>query len=364
MKTEMRPPYRLAASVKCKNIAPISNSSQTMLKKLLFQFAGNFIEKHDRRKIVEKILYSDSFDYSIKNASYVNSWTTLFACDIHPKDPMASQKDIHYVDSIPNQLNDLTTLGSHQHIPTIYVQTTWLTYFSKSVLPKITCLFVLVSGDNDLPVDRHILGEELENILNCPYLVKWFAQNKDVEHPKLQTLPIGINLYNLWMDPLQWGGGFILPAMQELQLKTISENAAAFSDRKPEIFCNWHFSLDRGDRKHCLELINKSICYFQPQPKPVIDTWALQSQYQFVLSPHGAGLDCFRTWEALILGCIPIVKKARMNDVFKDLPIIEVEDWRQLNADFLASAKSALEKKVFNLEKLTMRYWRNQIRQP
>ena len=333
-----------------------------MLKKLLFQFFGNFIKKHDRRKIVEKILCSDSFDYSIKNASYINSWSILFACDIHPKDPIASQKDIDYVDSIPNQLNDLTTQESH--IPTIYIQTIWLSYFSKSVLPKITQPFVLVSGDNDLPVDSHNLGEELEKILNYPYLVKWFAQNKDVEHPKLSTLPIGINLYNLWTDPLQWGGGFILPAMQELQLKTISENAPQFSARKPEIFCNWHFSLDRGDRRHCFEIIDKSVCHFQSAPTPVDQTWALQSQYQFVLSPHGAGLDCFRTWEALILGCIPIVKKARMNEVFKDLPVIEVKDWGQLNAEFLASAKSALEEKVFNLEKLTMRYWRNQIRRP
>ena len=334
-----------------------------MLKKLLFQLFGNLIKRYDRRKIVEKILCSDSFEYSIKNAHYVNSWSILFACDIHPSDPIEGQKNTNYIDSIPTRLNNFCATYPNGSIPTIYVQTTWLAYFSQSVLPKMTYPFVLVSGDNDLPVDKKTLGSELENILNNPCLVKWFSQNKDVEHLKLQTLPIGINLYNLWTDPLQWGGGFILPAMQELELKTIAENAPTLSERKPEIFCNWQFSLDRADRRHCLEVIDKSVCHFQSQPTPVTQTWALQSQYQFVLSPHGAGLDCFRTWEALILGCIPIVKKAKMNDVFSDLPVIEVEDWRQLNTLFLVDARSALEKKTFHLEKLTMRYWRNQLRQ-
>jgi hypothetical protein len=32
--------------------------------------------------------------------------------------------------------------------------------------------------------------------------------------------------------------------------------------------------------------------------------------YAFVASPYGGGPDCHRTWEALILGCIPIVKSS------------------------------------------------------
>ena len=92
------------------------------------------------------------------------------------------------------------------------------------------------------------------------------------------------------------------------------------------------------------------------------DTWELQSQYQFVLSPHGAGLDCHRTWEALLLGCIPIVKKAKMNDLFEDLPFIEVDDWRQINLPFLETAKRQLEGKLVNQEKLLMRYWKKKIK--
>ena len=91
------------------------------------------------------------------------------------------------------------------------------------------------------------------------------------------------------------------------------------------------------------------------------ETWKLQSQYQFVLSPHGAGLDCHRTWEALLLGCIPIVKKAKLNDLFVDLPVITVEDWSEINSAFLKKIAEEIALKNINQEKLFMRYWKAQI---
>ena len=52
-----------------------------------------------------------------------------------------------------------------------------------------------------------------------------------------------------------------------------------------------------------------------------------------------------------------------MNDLFKDLPFIEVEDWGQINQAFLDDAKKQLSLKTFNQEKLLMRYWKKQINQ-
>ena len=91
------------------------------------------------------------------------------------------------------------------------------------------------------------------------------------------------------------------------------------------------------------------------------DTWQLQSQHQFVLSPHGAGFDCHRTWEALLLGCIPIVKKARINDLFIDLPVIEVQDWSEINRSNLDTWLREVRQNPFNREKLTNQYWTAKI---
>jgi hypothetical protein len=92
------------------------------------------------------------------------------------------------------------------------------------------------------------------------------------------------------------------------------------------------------------------------------NTWALQSEYQFVLSPHGAGLDCHRTWEALLLGCIPIVKSANINGLFNELPVISVNEWSEVNSSFLENAMREIESKSINTEKLLMRYWISEIK--
>jgi len=37
------------------------------------------------------------------------------------------------------------------------------------------------------------------------------------------------------------------------------------------------------------------------------DLWLTFSKYKFVLSPHGNGFDCGRTWEIMLLGSIPVI---------------------------------------------------------
>lgn len=332
-----------------------------MLHRPLYRFLGRFLQKNDRRKIATKILMGPDFDYGIRNAELVNSRSILFNCDIHPSNPQSSIANTDYLDSIPSKFEQYF-LKNKNSAASIFVPSDGLSHFSEQILPKIQRNFILVSGDSDLPINNASLGNALQKLLSSPLLLAWYAQNRDTDHPKLHSLPIGINLHNLWANPLQWGGGFILPTLQELQLRTIAKNAPNFLDREQKIFCNWHFSIDRADRRECLEKIDQSICHFQPEPKPMVDTWEMQSQYQFVLSPHGAGLDCHRTWEALLLGCIPIVKTAKINDLFEDLPVIAVNEWEEINQHFLKSAAQEMAQKSHKLEKLTTSYWKSKIK--
>ncbi len=328
----------------------------------MYRLLGQFLKKYDRRKLASKILMSESFDYSIRNANYVNSRSLMFACDIHPKSPQSSTHVATYLTDITSQFNKHSQ-STHGRSPSIYIPSDQIVEFTNLIAPQIDKPFILVTGDSDLSVNRESLGNSLEKLLDNPLIVAWYAQNRDHDHPKLYSLPIGINIHNQWTNPLQWGGGFILPAFQELQLKTIAESAKPLNGRESKIFCNWHFSLDRADRRVLSEVIDQSVCYFQKEPIPMADTWELQSQYQFVLSPHGAGLDCHRTWEALILGCIPIVKVAKLNDLFTDLPAIAVQDWRQITPAFLAENLQLIRNKTINTEKLFMSHWRKKLKQ-
>lgn len=331
-----------------------------MLHRPLYRFLGHVLQRYDRRKIAAKILMADSFNYAITNAQLVNSRSILFSCDIHPQIPESSITNKPYLNSITEQLKRFL-MGGANRVPSIYVPSDGITYFAQYIIPNINTPFILISGDSDLPINLASLGDKLIALLQNHLLLAWYAQNRDFDHPKLHSLPIGINLHNLWSNPLQWGGGFILPTIQELQIQTIAHSASPLIERIPRIFCNWHFSIDRADRRQCYGEIDHSVCYFQPKPLSSAQTWELQSQYQFVLSPHGAGLDCHRTWEAMLLGCIPIVKEAKLNDLFTDLPVVVVRNWGDINAAFLSSALAEISSKYFNLKKLSMAYWRHKV---
>ena len=333
-----------------------------MLHRHLYRLLGHFLQKNDRRKIATKILMGESFDYSIRNASFINSRSILFSCDIHPENPQSSIANTAYLNSIPQKLREFENCSAHNQPTTIYVASDGIPYFVEHILGKINTPFILVTGDSDLPINHLTLGDNLENLLNNPNMLCWFAQNRDITHAKLFSLPIGINIHNLWSNPLEWGGGFILPAMQELQLRTIAQDARKLSLREAKIFCNWHFSIDRADRKQCLEEIDHSLCYFQENPLSMAKSWELQSQFQYVLSPHGAGLDCHRTWEALILGCIPVIKHSSIDDLFIDLPVIIVHDWQEIQPGFFERASGQLDGKKLNFEKLYMQYWKSIIK--
>jgi len=332
-----------------------------MLHRPLYRFLGRFLAKNDRRKIAAKILLESDFNYGIRNAQLVNSRSILFACDVHPENPQSSIANTAYLDSVQAKLSSYLQVHPVA-IPTVFVPSDGLVYFANHILPKLKQAFILVSGDSDLPINTVSLGNTLEKLLASPIILAWHAQNRDFDHPKLHSLPIGINLHNLWSNPLQWGGGYILPTLQELQLQTIAEAAPNFIDREQKIFCNWHFSIDRADRKDCFNQIDKSTCFFQPEPRPMVETWEMQSRFQFVLSPHGAGLDCHRTWEALLLGCVPIIKTAKINDLFEGLPVVTVQDWKEINAKFLENAAQEISHKTFNREKLLMRYWKSKMK--
>ena len=52
--------------------------------------------------------------------------------------------------------------------------------------------------------------------------------------------------------------------------------------------------------------------------------------FKWVCSPKGNGADCHRTWEALYLGSVPIVKATSWPFHFLKLPVATVTRWNNL----------------------------------
>ena len=88
------------------------------------------------------------------------------------------------------------------------------------------------------------------------------------------------------------------------------------------------------------------------------------SQFMFVASPPGNGFDCHRTWEALYLGVVPVVKKHPYYDQFPDLPLLRLNDWSEIGSyteEMLAEEYLKLVKRFETSQTLWMDYWQNKI---
>jgi hypothetical protein len=106
---------------------------------------------------------------------------------------------------------------------------------------------------------------------------------------------------------------------------------------------------------------NPLINYVDTQDRD--EYWRAHGDHAFVMSPVGNGLDCHRTWEALALGSIPIVKKSILTSkLYDDLPVVIVNDWSEITFENLTRWKQYVLNNVFNMNKLTSNHWSNLIK--
>lgn len=53
--------------------------------------------------------------------------------------------------------------------------------------------------------------------------------------------------------------------------------------------------------------------------------WSGVAKSKFVLSPPGFGEDCYRTWEAVLLGAVPIVRRSPLQQLYDGAPVVVVD---------------------------------------
>jgi hypothetical protein len=192
-----------------------------------------------------------------------------------------------------------------------------------------------------------------------------YSWNKPFSHPKLYCLPIGLNYHRQYITFKDWKNPNIQPKRLLAVNCTMNTNSIrgqlVVKAKQEWSFCDvlefipplqtyWKDSYVEGKIKIT---VSSTECY------------NILSKYKFILSPPGAGEDTHRTWEALYVGCIPIVQSSSIDELYKDLPVLIVKDWSDINESMLEMAYLEIcenkQKKKYNLEKLTFRYWIDQI---
>ncbi len=269
----------------------------------------------------------------------------------------------------------------------VWVRLSWLPAFVRQVLPLVRAPFVLATADSDSSVPRD-LPELAREILASPYVLRWFTQNYDGAAPeRMAPLPIGIDFHSVSERPI-WGERMASPHQQEVELETLARALPPLERRDPRLYLDfsWNFAwaqayldmmwplsvdgndtapatarLPEGRRAIVRKLRWRRAVVCQKRRLPRGEMWRRRGQYAAVLSPHGGGLDCHRTWEALALGHLVVVPSSSLDPLFEGLRVVAVSDWDQVRAGNLARWLAASARDATR-GPLTSRYWVERMR--
>ena len=189
--------------------------------------------------------------------------------------------------------------------------------------------------------------------LKPPQIKKWFAQNVNFCHPDLIPLPIGFE-----NDKGPYKGSYTdFEFLKKLMLKNdLGENI-----KRDMIYVNFSVST-HYNRSAVMNNLMKDLCFVQDRKLSYCDYMREMSTYKYVASPRGNGIDCHRTWEALLCGCIPLVDNTVLSRYFSlSSPMILVDDWSTISRQFLYDECKKLECMTFSREVESLNFWKRKI---
>jgi hypothetical protein len=199
--------------------------------------------------------------------------------------------------------------------------------------------FTLITHNSDYNLTNS--DPVVQKILESDNLVCWWGQNLCFIHPKMRFLPIGL-------ANTMWDHGKI-------------ENFMGVStDKTEDIYFNFNIHTNREKREHCYNVL-KTQLPFLPM-LPVDQNINRLAQYKWCICPEGNGVDTHRLWEAMYLGCIPIVLKSPFIDTLMhytegELPIYVIDTWSDLtNLNFPNFVRNKFMNKWLKLT-----FFKNQI---
>jgi|10_taG_2_1085330.scaffolds.fasta_scaffold00780_16 hypothetical protein len=215
---------------------------------------------------------------------------------------------------------------------------------------------VFITHNSDHPINLQRLNEGPE--CGC-----WFAQNKEVAHDRVHSLPIGLENMTLREDQQARRGRFSSQVPLALQ-KAVLLDKINFLDLKKtgDVYMNFNINTYPQIRSFVWKKFENESWVKPTSSLSAHKFYFDLASHKFVISPRGNGVDCHRTWEALYLRTVPIVKHSIHMDDFGDLPIYFVNDWSEL---CYTKLKQFYEDRVvngkFDLDKLKRSWWEKKI---
>lgn len=228
---------------------------------------------------------------------------------------------------------------------TVFVDYLCLEEFGRDILPRIKDQVILITSNYGYGADCSMPGP-YDYLLNEEKIAVWFIQNID-RAPSKKLIPIPIGIANK-----HWDHGNTNLFNQFIPISISKQMRSIF------LYLNYTPHPFRSD---CTDYFTQIGAKFE-QPKLFGDYLKDLTEAVFVISPPGNGIDCHRTWEALLLGCYPVVKKTTLSPLYEGLPVVVVDDWSEVTQEFLFNKYRELRSQKWSREKLYAPYWFDQVR--
>lgn len=227
--------------------------------------------------------------------------------------------------------------------------------------PKINNSYVLLIGISGLDYNGEILG----HIVNDSKVLSIFSSDVNkIRHPKIIPVPLGI-----WSDrffpKVDPASSYSIFPKGNRNWDTYIDTLSLIRSRSLE---KRHLGYLNVTVERCPlraswfnYLKDKPFCYTVEQRIPCEEFLEDIARSHFVFSPPGDAFDCFRTWEALYLGSIPIVISSAQDSLYEGLPVVIIQNIEEVNEKFLLEKLDEFSKQEFCFSKLDPEYWRTLI---
>jgi len=293
------------------------------------------------------------------NTKFVNKYGIAFNCDYHPNILVSDYTQINFQD-----YSNISS-GSLVYVISSALRSWFLEIYP--ILLKENKVIILVTGDSVENAPLGSLGiniKEFKKLKEEGIIYHWFCQNCDIDFQDYVTpIPIGVDYHTLHRRNF-WGEKKTHFIFQDINLNLISRKRFDdFKTRKVKLICDIHLNKGNFNKERQVayqQSLKIRNAFFINKPCSRSDFWRIMRHSQYIISPRGRGFDCHRTWEALALGVVPIIKTSVNDILFKEMPVLIVDSYKDISDNLLNKNHTFGNR---NLKKITLEYWIDIIQQ-
>jgi hypothetical protein len=257
---------------------------------------------------------------------------------------------------------------------TIFIRTDLLVKHIGKLLMYRTPFILITACNDDLcvpyftdPAPSDHIKQIMDHLLNSPYLLVWFSKNVAIQHSKLKGIPLGPKWQ--WSSTAFYGEN--ISGHLQLYKENYMKPQDAFLHKEKLLYINMDITTTRAPlfkahtdmRKNILiDLVDKG---FTVTPPTNIKGYINDLKaHKFCVSPPGRGIDSHRTWEALMVGTIPICLSSPLDYIYSQLPVLIIKDYSVITEKYLLEQYDLIKERDYDFTLLYGDYWKNLIKSP